>query len=513
MLSVTNTLFHRLAYRTINHYMKTYLSIFAIFVVNLIFSQSLTAKIVDSENNPIPFATVQTGEHSGVITNEEGFFTIYLKDLASNELNFSCLGFASRTVTIDDIKSNNNSVVLEEFINELGKVFLSSTTPNADDIIQKVNRNLAKNYNNENQTYNFFHRNTTYADFDRFEVKITKASGMQKKQHESVNKSLDSLTQNIINSNTVYFQDYLGDLMIENRKVAKLKIHKATSLVDKNKDFSLDNVQTKAQDLILKYLDTTLIYKLKTGIIKVEDSLSLKSNNEKYNNKKKDVYDVKNLKGETHGLIHDAQTYDDSFLKKIINPGLYNYDFVDVTGFNGELVYIIAFKPRKSKSKYAGKLYITDETYAVIKLDYDYGKGKRGEKFNLKLLLGIKYEENINKGTIIFQRTADSTYVTKYINQEEGRYFYVNRPIKFIENSRDKNIVSFNFLIEGSARSKQELFIISNTTLNKTDFDAYVELEDVPYQKLNTYDPSIWKSYNAIEPLEEMKRFKSSEGN
>ena len=492
--------------------MQTYLSIFIFLITTVLFGQSLTAKVVDSNNNPIPFATVQTDENSGVITNEEGFFTIDLKDVASNEITFSCLGFASRSISIEAIKNNNNIIVLEEFIDELSKVFLSNSKPNVDDIIQKVNNNLAKNYKHDNQTVQFFHRNTAYADFDRFEAKVTKASGMRKKQHEGVNKSLDSLTRTIVNSNTMYFQDYLGDLMIKNRKEAKLNIHKATSLVDNSKNFSLDNVQTKAQGIILKYLDTTLTYKLKTGLIKVEDSLSLKSdnNNDKDN---EDIYDIKNLKGETHGLLHDAQTFSDSFLRKIINPELYNYEFVDVTGFNGELVYIINFKPRKAKSKYAGKLYIADETFAVIKLDYDFGKGKRGEKFNLKLLLGIKYIENINKGTIIFQKNEDSTYSPKYINQEEGRYFYVNRPIKFIENSREKNKVGFNFLIEGSARSKKELFIINKSSLNQSEFSSFTEAEDVPYQKLKQYDPTIWKTHNAIEPLAEMKRFKSSEEN
>ncbi len=491
--------------------MKTYLLIFGFLITNFTFSQSLTAKVVDLNDNPIPFATVQTAENSGVITNEEGFFTINLEDVSSDSITFSCLGFASQTISIDDIKKNNNIVILEEFIDELSKVFLSNTTPDADDIIQKVNNNISKNYKHDNQTVQFFHRNTAYADFDRFEAKVTKASGMRRKQHEGVNKSLDSLTRNIINNSTVYFQDYLGDLMIKNRKEAKLDVKKATSLVDNSKNFSLDNVQTKAQDLILKYLDTTLTYKLKTGIIKVEDSLSLKSNND--DKDFEEMYDVKNLKGETHGLLHDAQTYDDSFMKKIINPDLYKYEFIDVTGFNGELVYIIGFKPRRAKAKYAGKLYIADETFAVIKLDYDFGKGKRGEKFNLKLLLGIKYIENINKGTIIFQKNIDSTYSPKYIKQEEGRYFYVNRPIKFIENSRAKNKVGFNFVIEGSAKSKQELFIINKSSLNQSTFTSFTEPEDIPYQTLKQYDPSIWKAYNAIEPLEEMKRFKSSEEN
>lgn len=491
--------------------MKTYLLFFGLLITNFLFSQSLTAKVVDIHNQPIPFATVQTAEFSGVITNEEGFFTINLEDVSSNNITFSCLGFASQTISIDDIKKNDNIIVLEGFIDELSKVFLSNTTPDADDIIQKVNSNLSKNYKHNNQTVQFFHRNTAYADFDRFEAKVTRASGMKKRQHEGVNKSLDSLTKTIINSNTVYFQDYLGDLMIKNKNEAKINVHKATSLVDNSKNFSLDNVQTKAQDLILKYLDTTLTYKLKTGIIKVEDSLSLKSNDS--DNDFDEVFDVKNLKGETHGLLHDAQTYDDSFMKKIVNPDLYKYEFIDVTGFNGELVYIIGFKPRRAKAKYAGKLYVTDETFAVIKLDYDFGKGKRGEKFNLKLLLGIKYVENINNGTIIYQKNVDGTYSPKYINQEEGRYFYVNRPLKFIENSKERNKVAFNFVIEGSARFKQELFIMDKTNLDNSKFASFTEPEDVPYQTLKQYDPSIWKAYNAIEPLEEMKRFKSSEGN
>ena len=68
--------------------MKTYLLIFTFLISGAVLSQSLTAKVVDSNNNPIPFATVQTDENSGVITNEEGFFTINLEDVSSNEIIF-----------------------------------------------------------------------------------------------------------------------------------------------------------------------------------------------------------------------------------------------------------------------------------------------------------------------------------------------------------------------------------------------------------------------------------------
>lgn len=489
--------------------MKTKVIILLSFICShFITAQNLTAKVVDKNNNPIAFATVQTSQNSGVITNEEGYFTILLENTVNNELIFSCLGFTTTTVAIEDIINNDYIVTLEEFVSELNKVYLSNTTPDANEIIRKVNENLSNNYKDEKVSYNFFHRNTAYADFNRFEVKMNKASGLRKKQLSGVNQSIDSLTKSIINSNTVYFQDYLGDLMIDTKKDTKLKVYKATSLVDQKNNFSLDNAQAKAQHLILKYLDTTMTYKLKTGIIKIEDSLSLGSS-EKKSEDKKETYDISHLKGDTHGMVRSAQTYDNSFLRKIIDPERYKYQFQDITSYNGELVYIIDFQPRKAKSKYAGTLYVTDETYAVIKLDYGFGKGKRGEKFNLKLLLGVKYVENINSGTIIYQKNENNMYAPKYIKEEEGHYFYVNRPIKFIENSRDKNKVGFNFVIEGSAKAKNEVYIITGNALNMENFNAYTEPKEIPYQKLKKYDPNIWKNYNAIEPLEEMKSFKA----
>ena len=184
---------------------------------------------------------------------------------------------------------------------------------------------------------------------------------------------------------------------------------------------------------------------------------------------------------------------------------------IDVTNYNGELVYVIGFKPRKAKSKYSGKLFITDESYAVIKADYKFAKGKRGEKINLRLILGVKYVEDINMGTIIFEQHIDGFYSPKYVKEEEGHYFYVHRPIKFIENSTAKRKTGFDFLIEGSAKARSEFYVLKNTPLDKSSFDSYIEPKNFPYQKLDRYDPSIWKSHNAIEPLEEMKKFKSTE--
>ena len=162
-------------------------------------------------------------------------------------------------------------------------------------------------------------------------------------------------------------------------------------------------------------------------------------------------------------------------LSKIVDADLYEYRFVDVSYFNNELIYIINYKPKRSKSKYTGKLFIADNSYAITKVDFEFADGKRGNKFNLKLILGVKYIENVRKGTVIYQKDTLNKYQPQSIKFEEGRYFYVSRPLKFIENSPEKNKTSFDFTIEGNIISKQELLLTSSTKINLDLINKLVE--------------------------------------
>lgn len=42
--------------------------------------------------------------------------------------------------------------------------------------------------------------------------------------------------------------------------------------------------------------------------------------------------------------------------------------------------------------------------------------------------------------------------------------------------------------------------------ISTSDYEALQE-QEFEYQILKKYDSNIWKGYNVIEPLEEMKRF------
>ena len=474
-------------------------------------SQNITAKIIDSNTKQsIPYANIKTGEFSGVISNEEGYFTINESSINSS-ITISCMGYKNKTLGIKEIQSMNFIIPLDESVNELKTVYIINKNPNADSIVSRARQRLYLNYENEYYKHKVFSRETAYVDFENLNFEVEKASHVKKKNLETANNSLDSLASAIINSKTIHFKDFMADLFVGDSSRTKLVVQKATELLDQKNTLSIEEVQNRAQNVILKYLDTTLTYKLKTGLFKIEDSLSLKSENEYKKEPEKNEYDSNNLKEQSKQLLKQSQFYDDAMLTQLLNDDLYDYSINNILNYNDELIYVINYKPRRSKSKYTGQMYIVDGSYAITKVDYEFADGKRGDKLNLKLIFGVKYIENVRKGTVIYQKDSISKYHPQYIKYEEGRYFYVSRPLKFIENSPAKNKTSFDFTIEGNIITKKELLLTSNTKITSNAFNQITEAKKVPYTKLNKYDATIWENEETIEPLEEMKTFKSKD--
>ncbi|MDO5981146.1 carboxypeptidase-like regulatory domain-containing protein [Flavivirga spongiicola] len=475
-----------------------------------IHSQNITAKLVDKSNDaPIPYATIKTGEFSGVISNEEGYFSLSLEDLQTKTITISCMGYQNKTLSIKAIKGFNFVVPLEAAINQLNEVYISNKRPNADSIIARTKAKLGENYDINLNKYNIFYRGTEYANFKSLDFEIEKASHVKSKNLEKANKSLDSLSKHIISSNIIHFSDFKGELSSLNKDSTKLVVNKATKLIDHKNDFSIDAVQEKAQTLVLKYLDTTKTYKVKTGLFKVEDSLSLKD--EDFKDDEKNEYEVSHLKSTTGSLLRKSMFVDNSFLKTILDSKLYDYTFEDVGYNNGDLTYIISFKPRKGKAKFTGKLFISDENYAITKVDYKYYGSRHGKKVNLKFLLGIKFIENVSEGTYIYEKNSANKYQPKYIKRIKGAYFYVNRDLKLIENSHEKNKVGFSFKIEGDNRNKEEILFTDINHITLEDFASIKQEKVAPFTMLKAFEKTMWQNEETLEPLEEMKRFGSGE--
>src|SRR5690606_20703924 len=106
------------------------------------------------------------------------------------------------------------------------------------------------------------------------------------------------------------------------------------------------------------------------------------------------------------------------------------------------------------------------------------------------LLLGVKMSEGLTKGVVIYRKNpSTNTYYLNYSLQEKEQYFYLNRPIKFIEltDGKEKDKISYDIKVEGNNSEKIEYLNISMQNISKSDYDSFQEKE-FEYQILKKYD-------------------------
>lgn len=478
------------------------------------FSQQIKGQIIDAKTSePVAFATIQFDEDKGVVSNMEGFFTLSSEELNSDsELTISFMGYQTQQLTVKKLQDQNSIIRLNEAVNQLNTVYVSNKLPRVDSIMARVNRNLTKNYSASNVKHTLFSRETAYFKANNLIVDIEKSSNFSKKQLESSNRQFKELTDQIINNPpTQTFTDALLDIYIKSDGSTKMEVKKATKLKDIKNSLSLETVQTRVTNIVLKHLDTTKTYKVKTGWFTVEDSMSLKKS--KQENKDLDDNSFNSLKSDNDNVINEHLFKETSQMEFVLDTDIYNYELTNITTIDDQLVYIINFEPRRNRANFKGTIYVADEDYAILKMDYTFAEGKVGEKLNLKLLLGVKYVENVNKGTVIYKKNSEmNVYYPYYINHESGQYVYAHRPFKFIENNDySKNKVAFDATIEGNVVEKHELMSLDFKSVDEVTINGITEAKKVEFIQLKAYDPSIWQDYTIMEPLEELKKFKVEE--
>ena len=271
----------------------------------------------------------------------------------------------------------------------------------------------------------------------------------------------------------------------------------------------MEDFEKSGAELLLKHLDTTKFYRVKSGLFGSRDTVTL-NNSYKKKNKKKATSKLTSTKISLQTFLAEQQ-FNSNKLDFITKSDLYTYTYGGsiFNDANNEIIYILKFTPKKSKAIYTGTLFINESDYAVIKCNYELAEGKKVNGFNMKFLLGIKASENVSKGTILFKKDAQLKYYQlHYAYEESGQYFYINRPLKFIELTKEeRDVVALDIKVEGNSITKTELLNITKSEISDADFENFKET-DFNFIQLKRYDPAIWQNHVSIEPLEAMKQYR-----
>jgi hypothetical protein len=467
-------------------------------------AQIVTGKLTDEQQHPIEYASVQLGTDYVIVTNTEGIFVVDLsKKGTADKVIFSCIGFKTIAVDVDSFK--DGTYVLPEQINELSEVVIQKLS--ATEILTEVIKNAPANYASAAMKQTFFLRSSNDSKIISSDIKLVKSSLETKSTLKELNKDIEAAAKTGKNKRSQDYSESYGYLY-QNDKSSKLIVEKAVELKNKEKDVS--NGQTsRVLQVLKKHLEPDATYKVDSGWFTFMDSMKV---NDSSKEKKTDVK-VAGLKSDVTDLTDVLNKFyandDFDFLTEFKR---YTYKLEGYASTEDATIYIIDFKPLKSSADYYGKIYVNADDYAVVRLQYNLKEGKKiATPYIAKMFLGFKKIDRNVKVNASYIKNEKGQYGLNFVKEQKDSYQYINRPLKFTKNKADKKeedkMLKIDLLTEVDQFVTNELFIIESQPISSQQFNGITEKDKYDVNYMSKYDPSIWKDYNVIAPVEAIKNY------
>ena len=495
------------------------ISYYLIFLKTIVLQgQEIYLQVTDSiTKDPIPFTTILTNFNYNTISNEEGFFRVSKSTNFSNQdsLFISCMGFNEYKGAIVDLKQP--VIELSEKTIKLNSIILTSQNLDAYEIIKKVKEKIDDKYLTSYSKKRFFMRESFFQKWDKMKMEIEKSSirELNKKFWDSIFKSIpreDSW-------HTESLGQIYGDWSRENQK---LEIIRAVDLADTVNEKGYEQIEKKIAEILNKKTKENSYFKFKSGIFSTKvdreelieesidsikkDSTIIKKQLEKKNIENENFY--KNRKSRISriydGIYKKGLKFE--FLKKS-----YLYDFRIISySYEGETpVYKIKFKPKSTKGKYSGDIWVDSENFSIIKIEQQNNKVLRDFS-----LFGISFELYYHSATFVFSQFSTEKYQLQFLESEFKFKSGINRPIKIVEKNKyvrgrrkqNELLARINFNLDQS--SKTTLIVFDDIPINEEEYNKLEEQKRFKQDKLDSYDPNYWKDYSVIEPNQAIKSFK-----
>lgn len=480
-------------------------------------AQTISSTIIDKKTNePIPYATIQLSEHKGIITNEEGKFSITLDEQLKkiDSIYISSMGYQKVGIALNTI--TDSIIYIEPKAIELSGVFISNKNLSIDEIIDNIKENVGQNYSKDLSHKKLFYRQSDFSDLNKMNIKFKKST-----IKEFNKKFIDSVIS-IIPRKSAYYTEALCDLY-GNFDKQKLNIIKGAELYDKSNDGSMEALSEKLEDILKKNVKPNSYLKIKSGwilgtkvqmdsIFDANDEAAEVKNEVEKPNKNQENYFLNYRKSSLKNLLSSMFFQEDSKLNFIDKSGRYKFELIDYTTIDDSSVYIINFEPKRG-ADFKGTIYVNTQDFAIMRVDYENVK-------NLKNfgLLGISFHDTMYKGKTIFTKGADGKYSVRYIEKTRGNVFGIDRPLKIIEKNkfvkgkRKQNELSLGLDIGAGEISKYEVVVFDSQPITESEYESSKENKSIKPQYLSKYDPEFWKGYNIIEPNTAIKQFTAIEG-
>lgn len=473
-------------------------------------SQTISGKTINFNTlEPIEKAAILTNIKSGTTSDKFGNYILNLNNVKT--ITFSCLGFQSKTITKEQLIKRNYIVNLIENVNELEEFQLNIAKISLDSLLIKTTLNMRENYISLPAKQELYSIENQKLDFKNLDFELKSSSLLSRKKRKLAEQDLKNFSDHLQSKKPTFGTEFKIDLLSKKFFSEKLKKDvnsyevinaEGYKKINIGNGVTVENITEKLQNIVLKHLNSNNTYKIKSGLFKIEDSLSLAKTSKMADSLAKDNSFNNYYKSYPLRQLHNKGNFSNySSENNFLNQKYYEHKLEANEVLGSKKYYVISFTPNKSKSKYSGKIYIDPSDFFIKKIEYSYADGKRGEHLNLKFLLGIKFSENKHSITLFYEKDENNKIYSSYLKESKTNYAYIDRPLKFIENAEDKNKVKFNIKVEINVIENSETFINKIISIDKSNLKKLTKQEvkeaikkKTPFMTKEAYENSDWKN-------------------
>ena len=485
----------------------------------------------DKTGEYLSFANIGIKKSSkGTISNEDGVFMLNIEGFNEHDsIIVRYVGYKDATVCIADLLEKRLVPMHKDMIN-VAEFFVYGNEIDVVSIVEKVLENRSKNYHNNTLETEMFIRNRYSTDIKKLKIKQLKNS------FDQLSDEMASQIEKEVPKHHLSYTDFLGKVYLnqiltseaEMDDKVKVEEEKVIGLRD---DFEMKEVE-EAFEKIINDTKENEYWKVASGVFstKVDTDESDEDDDdvEKKDKKKKKGVVVVVVKVDTAKKVVDYKnTVGSWFLREQIDrsakyitmnseedwsflhsPKYYSYKLEGGLKIDGEDVYIISFTSKR-KGDFEGTLYISCDSYALIKAEYQYSEGSNGVDVSL---LGISYTESEFRVSILFEK-LNGKYQLKYLFKREGEIFGVERKIALIKKRErfliDKTVATYKVKLNIQAENLNsiELLVLSQKEITEADFKALKQEERMKVKYVHEFDDTLWEGYSIIAPTAKMKEY------
>ncbi len=482
--------------------------------------ETLSSVLLDSlTKSPIAYASIVLKNNQGVITNEEGAFSIQLpKDIQlSDSITVSSMGYEKKQFLLSAVQ-DTLLIASKEIV--LNGVIVSNKNLSAQEIVHKIKENLSQNHPQKLTTKRLFFRASENQYMSKMDVDFKKSS------IGALNKKFIDSVMGLIPRNGAYFTEVLADLHGDyTQKNQKIKLIKASKLYDKENEVSFEGIEKKFDEIFEQNVKKDSYLKVKSGWFSTkvssdelfyEEAVIDSSNVALLDSlatlkKEKDLAQKQgfaNYRKNRMGRLFERLFFnEDSPFDFLFKDNRYDIRLEDFTYLGALPVYQLRFTS-KGRSDYNAVLYVNADDFGVVRLDF-----KNSQTLKRVKLLGFSYVNYLSEGKAFFTKTEDLGYQLSYLEESSAEKVGIKRPIKIVEKNKNTRgrrkqnelIVAIDFEI--NSQNKNEIVVFSHTFMDPEAFKTIKEDNNILPTYLPKYDPNFWEGYNIIEPNTAIKSF------